>query len=162
MKITKLNMQNFGKKSEYCNHHQNCQGEPMLSVVARQVIARTPRLTNGHYYEIRREGQNYRFREFEPTNFHDQLTLSICNSKGERVTRPSMIYYKRLREPDADFSYVDDEHFGELDREDVIGSLRKLLADKRAELMENIRNRRKVSKTPKVPARSLHLWLRLR
>lgn len=161
MKINKLNCLNFGKKSEYVNCHRSCAGEPMLSVVAQQVIAKTPRLSNGYYYEIRREGQNYRFAELEPANFHDQLTLSICNRKGDRVTVPSMIYYKRLREPDADFAYVDDENFGRLDRENLIDSLKQLLKEKRVELRNYLKNYRNASLAPELPTRALHLSLRI-
>lgn len=165
MKITKFNSQNFGKKSEYHNYHQNCQGEPMLSVVARQVIAKTPRLSNGYCYQIERKGQDYRFAKDDPINFHDQLALTICDKNGNSVTEPQIIYYKRVREPDmtgfySDF-HCDEEHFGRLNREDLIGSLKRLLTEMRTELRECIKNRKKAQGIIERPTRSLHLSLRL-
>lgn len=145
MRIQNLKSPNFCARAEYRNCFHNSLGleewrkEPQLSIDARGIIAGIEDLPAGYYFEILREGCDNRMHANASPNSLEVLSIGIRNNKGRIVIPYKEIFHKRDIERSALLGAIPEGsdhaefHHGELDSNDLSGSLRKLAQDMKRE-----------------------------
>lgn len=149
MKIARLSSPSFCAEARYSNYNADFHGEPALSIEAREIISQVDNLPDGYFYEVSRQGQNYRFSPHEPVNSLDTVGIEIRNDDGDVVVPRVEIYHHRDLgdsmdlEWDSRASQLRKRNFGELeDPSDISASLRKLVQKMRSQFEINLINKK--------------------
>lgn len=132
---------NFSAKTRYIDEHKNStgDGEHHISIKARSILRRQPKLKQGQAFVVFYEGHD--FNTAHGRNYLSDLNVAICDKKGNRLTDKINIYHHK--ETVGEYTSL---NIGEMRRTDfhnairqVAQELRKNLDLKTKELIEALR-----------------------